>query len=133
MTDIQRKGGWRMNVKMFDVVQVDFGETIGSEQAGIRPAVIFQNDLGNTKSTTVIAIPLTKGEKKLYLPTHKLIHKNHYNGLDMDSTLIGEGLRQVDKQRILYKRGRFTTEYEKRSVLEVYLANATGKRNCSIA
>lgn len=131
---IQEKGGEYMDdVKMFDVIQVDFGETLGSEQSGVRPAIVFQNDSGNRYSPTIIVIPLTKEIKKLYLPTHDIIHKSEENGLKCDSMLLGEAMRQVDKVRIKYKRGALTTEKEKQSVCGVYLANATGKRNCSIA
>lgn len=122
-----------MDVKMFDVVQVDFGENVGSEQSGVRPSVVFQSDEGSKHSPTVLVIPLTKGYKKLYLPVHNVIHKSSENGLSMDSTLLGEGVRQVDKKRILYKRGSLSTDQEKNAVWEVFLANATGKRNCTIA
>lgn len=122
-----------MDVKMFDVVQVDFGENIGSEQSGMRPSVVFQSDEGNKHSPTVLVIPLTKGYKKLYLPTHNVIHRSSENGLNMDSTLLGEGIRQVDKKRILYKRGSLSTDEERNAAWEVFLANATGKRKCSIA
>lgn len=122
-----------MNIKMFDVLQVDFGDTLGHEQNGIRPAVVFQNESGNKYSPTVLVIPLTKEIKKLYIPTHNVIHKTCNNGLEYDSMLLGESIRSIDKQRIKYKRGVLSTDSEKNAVCEVFLANATGRRKCSIA
>lgn len=122
-----------MDVRMFDVVQVDFGEARGSEQKNKRPAVIVQNDKGNKFSPTVIVIPLTKEIKKLNMPTHEVVRKTAANGLDVNSMLIGEQMRSVDKSRILYKRGYLDKEEERNSVIQVYLANITGKRNCYIA
>lgn len=117
-----------VEVKMFDVVQIDYGDALGSEQSGIRPAIVFQNEEANKYSPTVLTIPMTKGAKKLYLPTHRLIHSSKDNGLELDSTLLGEQTRSVDKKRIKYKRGRLSSEEEKTSVLQVYLANVTGKK-----
>ena len=121
-----------MDIKMFDVFQVDFGNAIGSEQEKERPAVVVQNDKGNKYSPTVIVIPLTKELKKLSMPTHEIIHKNKLNGLSEDSMLVGEQMRAIDKSRILYKRGFLNQEKEKNSVMQVFLANATGRRGCSI-
>lgn len=120
-------------IRMFDIVQVDFGETLEGEQGGERPAVIIQNNIGNEVSPSVLVIPLTKELKKLYLPTHKVIHKSKANGLTYNSMLLGEQIRSVSKKRIKYIRGYIDREEDKNSAIEVYLANVTGKRNCSIA
>lgn len=117
-----------MKVEMFDVIQVDFGESFGSEQGGIRPAVIVQNNKGNKYSPTVLVVPMTSGIKKINLPTHNIMHKTKSNGLDTDSTLLGEQTTAIDKRRILYKRGFLSTDVEKRSALEVFFANATGRK-----
>lgn len=117
-----------MKVEMFDVVQVDLGESFGSEQGGIRPAVIVQNNKGNKYSPTVLVVPMTSGIKKINMPTHNVMHKTKLNGLDTDSMLLGEQTTAIDKRRILYKRGFLSTDVEKRSALEVYFANATGKK-----
>ena len=117
-----------MKIEMFDVIQVDLGRSFGSEQGGIRPAVIVQNNKGNKCSPTVLVIPMTSEIKKVNMPTHNIMHKTKFNGLDEDSMLLGEQTTVIDKKRILYKRGSLVTENEKRSVMEVFFANATGKK-----
>ena len=117
-----------MKIEMFDVIQVDLGRSFGSEQGGIRPAVIVQNNKGNKFSPTVLVIPMTSEIKKVNMPTHNIMHKTKFNGLDKDSMLLGEQTTVIDKKRILYKRGSLVTENEKRSVMEVFFANATGKK-----
>lgn len=117
-----------MKIEMFDVIQVDLGRSFGSEQGGIRPAVIVQNNKGNKFSPTVLVIPMTSEIKKVNMPTHNIMHKTKFNGLDGDSMLLGEQTTVIDKKRILYKRGSLVTENEKRSVMEVFFANATGKK-----
>lgn len=117
-----------MKIEMFDIIQVDLGRSFGSEQGGIRPAVIVQNNKGNKFSPTVLVIPMTSEIKKVNMPTHNIMHKTKFNGLDEDSMLLGEQTTVIDKKRILYKRGSLVTENEKRSVMEVFFANATGKK-----
>lgn len=117
-----------MKIEMFDVIQVDLGKAFGSEQGGIRPAVIVQNNKGNKYSPTVLVIPMTKEIKKVNMPTHNIMYKTESNGLDQDSMLLGEQTTAIDKRRILYKRGRLVTDREKMSVMEVFFANATGKK-----
>lgn len=117
-----------MKVEMFDVIQVDLGESFGSEQGGIRPAVIVQNNIGNKYSPTVLIVPMTREIKKVNMPTHNVMYKTKFNGLDADSMLLGEQTTAIDKKRILYKRGCLTTDNEKKAALEVYFANATGEK-----
>ena len=113
---------------MFDIVQVDLGESFGSEQGGKRPAVIVQNNIGNKYSPTVLIVPMTREIKKVNMPTHNVMYKTKFNGLDADSMLLGEQTTVIDKKRILYKRGCLTTDNEKKAALEVYFANATGEK-----
>ena len=117
------KGGCVMDIRRYDIIQVDLGEPIGSEQGGIRPAVVVQNNTGNTYSSTTIVLPLTKEIKKLYQPTHTLIRKNYKNGLKYDSMVEGEQIRVVSHQRILRKCGRITDESEKKEIRRVYNAS----------
>ena len=117
-----------MKVEMFDIVQVDLGESFGSEQGGKRPAVIVQNNIGNKYSPTVLIVPMTSEIKKVNMPTHNVMYKTKFNGLDADSMLLGEQTTAIDKKRILYKRGCLTTDNEKKAALEVYFANATGEK-----
>ena len=117
-----------MEIRMFDILQVDFGETIGSEQGGVRPAVVVQNNKGNKYSPTVLVIPITSKIRKLYLPTHYLVHKTDNNGLDRDSMLVGEQLKAIDRTRIKYKRGSFNTDQERKATLNALYANTTGEK-----
>ena len=117
-----------MKIEMFDVMQVDLGESFGSEQGGKRPAVIVQNNIGNKYSPTVLIVPITSEIKKVNMPTHNVMYRTKLNGLDTDSMLLGEQTTAIDKRRILYKRGKLVTDKEKLSVMEVFFANATGKK-----
>lgn len=112
-----------MDIRRYDIIVVDLGKTVGSEQGGIRPAVVVQNNTGNTYSSTTIVLPLTKEIKKLYQPTHALIRKNYKNGLKYDSMVEGEQIRVVSHQRILRKCGRITDESEKKEIRRVYNAS----------
>ena len=114
----------KQDLKQFDVVLVDFGEeTIGSEQGGIRPAVIIQNNAGDLFSDTTIVMPCSSCLKKMNQPTHAFIKKNRKNGLLKDSVLLGECLRQVSENRILDFLGTFSNDYEISQVKRVYNAN----------
>ncbi len=113
-----------MTLKKFDVVIVDFGsDVIGSEQGGKRPALIIQNDIGNLHSNTTIVMPLTSQPKNLYQPTHTLLKKMKGNGLDTDSVLLGECIRQVSKKRIKKYLGSITDCDQRKEVKRVYNAN----------
>ena len=82
-----------------DIFLVNFGSGSGSEQQGVRPAVIVQNDVGNKNSTTVIVAAITsKGKKNL--PTHVEIKKGGKSNLSFDSTVLLEQIRTIDKKRI---------------------------------
>ena len=83
-----------------DIYYVQFGNTsTGSEQHGDRPAVIIQNDVGNTYAPTLIVVPLTSNtEKKVTQPTHCLLENE---GLSMSSMALAEQIFTIDKSRIL--------------------------------
>ena len=116
-------------LKMFDVVYID--NTInkqGSEQDGVRPAIIIQNNMGNKHSPTVLIMCLTTSIKKNYLPTHCIIHNTKENGLKKKSMLLGETLTQISKERILSKVGTISDSEVQNDILNVYLANITGRK-----
>mgnify|MGYP002514953459 CR=1 FL=1 len=116
-------------LKMFDVVYID--NTInkqGSEQDGVRPAIIIQNNMGNKHSPTVLIMCLTTSIKKNYLPTHCIIHRTKENGLKKKSMLLGETLTQISKERILSKVGTISDSEVQNDILNVYLANITGRK-----
>ena len=116
-------------LKMFDIVYADFSNSkIGSEQSGIHPYVIIQNNTGNKYCPTVLGMSLTSTLKKEYMPTHCIIHKTTENGLKHDSMLLGETLTQISKERIINKIGSITDEKTKNEILTVFFANVTGKK-----
>ena len=116
-------------LKMFDVIYVDFSDNkIGSEQSGIHPYIIIQNNIGNKHCPTVLGMSLTSVLKKEYMPTHCIIHKTTENGLKHDSMLLGETLTQISKERIINKIGSITEENTQNDILNVYIANITGKK-----
>lgn len=113
-----------MEVKRYDIVQADLSGTIGSEQGGVRPVLIIQNDIGNLHSPTTIVIPFsTKIFKKSNQPTHTLIKRSADTGLKEDSVLLGEQIRVISYQRIKKKIGIVTDEYEKKEIRRIYDAN----------
>lgn len=113
--------------KRYDVVLIDFGEnTIGSEQDGIRPAIIIQNDKGNIFSSTTIAMPITSNIKHLNQPTHALLKKSKENGLPYNSMILAECLRQVSEKRIIKKMGAVKNKEMREKIKEIYLANFEG-------
>lgn len=121
-------------LKMFDVVYVDFSDNkIGSEQSGIHPYIIIQNNIGNKHCPTVLGMSLTSVLKKEYMPTHCIIHKTKQNGLKHDSMLLGETLTQISKERIINKIGSITEENTQNDILNVYIANITGKKRYNSA
>ena len=88
-----------------DVYLADLGQGIGSEQSGVRPVVILQNDLGNQHSPTVIIAPITKQRAgKEALPAHCLIGPE--SGLRLPSVILLEQLRTIDKCRLRVHLGR---------------------------
>lgn len=96
-----------VKVRWGDICYVDFGKNEGSEQNGIRPAIIIQNDIGNAYSPTTIVASITSQEKK-YLPTHVTV-KPYQSGLEKISTIMFEQIRTIDKGRIISKVGHIDT------------------------
>lgn len=116
-------------LKMFDIIYADFSDgKSGSEQSGIHPYVIIQNNIGNIHCPTVLGMSLTSVLKKEYMPTHCIIHKTKENGLKKDSMLLGETLTQISKERIINRIGSVTDEKTQNDILNVYFANVTGKK-----
>jgi mRNA interferase MazF len=89
-------------VKRGDVFFADLSPVVGSEQGGVRPVLIIQNDIGNRFSPTVIVAAITAQIQKAKLPTHVEIDaKGH--GFDRDSVILLEQIRTIDKQRLTDK------------------------------
>ena len=88
-----------MVIKRGDIYYADLRPVIGSEQGGIRPVLIVQNDTGNRHSPTVIVAAITSKMNKAKLPTHIEIDSNKYD-IVKDSVILLEQLRTIDKKRL---------------------------------
>lgn len=93
-----------MSIKRGDIYYADLSPVIGSEQGGLRPVLIVQNDVGNKYSPTVIAAAITSRLGKAKLPTHIDVHANKV-GLQKDSVILLEQIRTIDKKRLGEKMG----------------------------
>ena len=93
-----------MTVKRGDIYYADLSPVIGSEQGGVRPVLIIQNDIGNKYSPTVIAAAITSQKDKTKLPTHIQVNATGC-GLAKDSIVLLEQVRTIDKQRLKEKMG----------------------------
>ena len=96
-----------MVVKRGDIFYADLSPVVGSEQGGIRPVIIIQNDIGNKYSPTVIVSAITSQINKAKLPTHVEISSEEY-GLNRDSVVLLEQIRTLDKRRLKEKIGHMT-------------------------
>ena len=93
-----------MIVKRGDIYYADLSPVVGSEQGGVRPVLIVQNNVGNKFSPTVIAAAITSQINKAKMPTHIEIDADDY-GLSKDSVILLEQVRTIDKQRLKEKMG----------------------------
>ena len=85
-------------VRRGEIFYADLGETVGSEQYGVRPVLIIQNDKGNENGPTTVVVGITSKLKKMHLPTHLYLGKRF--GLSKESVLIAEQIITLDRQRI---------------------------------
>ena len=91
-------------IKRGEIYYADLNPVVGSEQGGIRPIVVLQNDVGNKYSPTVIAAATTSRLTKAKLPTHIELSRDH-TPLPKDSVVLLEQIRTIDKRRIKEKIG----------------------------
>ena len=91
-----------MVVKRGDIYYADLRPVIGSEQGGVRPVLIIQNDMGNRYSPTVICAAITSRMNKAKLPTHVALEAERY-GIMKDSVVLLEQIRTIDKSRLREK------------------------------
>jgi mRNA interferase MazF len=94
-----------VTVKRGEIYYADLSPVVGSEQGGIRPVLIVQNDVGNKFSPTVIAAAITSQKDKSKLPTHIELPSTHC-GLSRDSVVLLEQVRTIDKKRLKERMGR---------------------------
>ena len=98
-----------MQVRRGDIFFADLNPVVGSEQGGLRPVLVVQNDIGNTYSPTTIVAALTSRIKRAKLPTHVEVAKEKYN-LDRDSVILCEQIRTIDKRRLKERIGELDDE-----------------------
>ena len=98
-----------MTIKRGDMFYADLSPVVGSEQGGVRPVLIIQNDLGNKYSPTVIAAAITSQTNKTKLPTHIEINGDS-KGLKNNSVILAEQIRTIDKSRLKEKIGHIDDE-----------------------
>ncbi len=91
-------------VKRGDIFYADLSPVVGSEQGGIRPVLVVQNDVGNKYSPTVIVAAITSKINKAKMPTHIEI-EGEKHGLTKDSVILAEQIRTIDKKRLKEKIG----------------------------
>lgn len=92
-----------MEVKKYDILYVDFGDTVGSVQKGKRFAVVVSNNIGNKHSTTIMVVPTTT-KKKHNLPTHMNIM------IERESTVLTENILTISKEQIIKKHGHLSND-----------------------
>jgi mRNA interferase MazF len=99
-----------VTVSRGDIVLCDLSPVVGTEQAGVRPAVILQIDRANAASPHTIIAPFTTKIRRALLPSHALVPKG-IGGLSQDSVVLCEQIRVIDKQRIIKVLGHLTDPY----------------------
>lgn len=98
-----------ISIKRGDIYYADLSPVVGSEQGGLRPVLIIQNDIGNRYSPTVIAAAITSRMGKTKLPTHIDIYAERA-GLQKDSVILLEQIRTLDKRRLKERMGHLDDE-----------------------
>ncbi len=94
-----------MDIKRGELYYANLSPVVGSEQGGLRPVLVVQNDVGNKYSPTVIVAAITSKLSKAKLPTHIEISGTTYTGLTKDSVILLEQLRTIDKMRLQQRIG----------------------------
>lgn len=98
-----------MSIKRGEIYYADLSPVVGSEQGGVRPVLIVQNDVGNKYSPTVIAAAITSRQEKSKLPTHIELPSEGC-GLTRDSVVLLEQIRTIDKRRLGERMGSLDTD-----------------------
>ena len=117
------------NIRRGDIYYADLSPVVGSEQGGVRPVLIVQNDTGNRYSPTVIAAAITSQVNKTKLPTHIALAAPEC-GLPRDSVVLLEQIRTLDKRRLRERRGR--VEGELMGKIDAAIAVSFGLQNTQL-
>lgn len=100
-------------MKRGEIYRADLDPVVGSEQGGVRPVLIIQNDMGNQHSPTVIVAAITARRKKPHLPVHVLITPEE-SGLEKESVVLTEQVRTLEKSRLTRYLGTLTEDAMRR-------------------
>ena len=100
-------------IKRGDILYADLSPVVGSEQGGVRPVLVIQNDIGNKYSPTIIVAAVTSQINKAKLPTHVEINAEEY-GITKDSVILLEQIRTIDKKRLKEKVGHLSDDLMKK-------------------
>ena len=109
-----------MSVRRGEIYYADLSPVVGSEQGGVRPVLIVQNDVGNKYSPTVIAAAITSQKEKSKLPTHIEINAQNC-GLAKNSVVLLEQIRTIDRKRLKERMGMLDEDamYQVNSALSI--------------
>ena len=97
------------SIRRGDIYYADLSPVVGSEQGGVRPVLIVQNDTGNRHSPTVIAAAITSQINKARLPTHIELEAKNF-GLTKNSVVLLEQVRTIDKKRLRERMGKLSDD-----------------------
>ena len=117
------------SIKRGDIYYADLSPVVGSEQGGVRPVLIVQNNVGNRYSPTVIAAAITSQVNKAKMPTHISVGAPNY-GLTRDSIILTEQIRTLDKRRLRERMGRVDGELMER--IDAAIAVSFGLQNTQL-
>lgn len=117
-----------MTIRRGDIFYADLSPVIGSEQGGLRPVLIVQNDVGNRFSPTVIAAAITSQTTKAKLPTHIEVYADNY-GLSKDSVVLLEQIRTIDKKRLKEHMGHLNDDVMEKVDLALSISFGLGEEN----
>lgn len=109
-----------MGYEKYDIIYGELPAKDGSVQAGKRPAIVIQNNIGNKHSPTALVIPLTRHLKNRWLPTHTVIEKNKENKLESDSMALAEQTTPVNIGKFV-KWGRISDRATQKRIFRCYI------------
>ena len=120
-----------MNIRRGDIYYADLSPVVGSEQGGVRPILIVQNDTGNKYSPTIIAAAVTSKLNKAKLPTHIELSASEF-GLPKDSVILLEQIRTLDKRRLKEKIGTLSSMQMQKVNVALLISLGFGDSNVSM-
>ena len=116
-----------MGYEKYDIIYGELPAKDGSIQAGKRPAIVIQNNIGNKHSPTALVIPLTRHLKNRWLPTHTVIEKNKENKLESDSMALAEQTTPVNIGKFVKWEESRTGQHRRGFFVAIYMQLHTGK------